>query len=398
VVFAVALVVRVTPVFFMGGNGYTFDSVVYYAPARAIADGTGFRFHHHGEWSDLYVAEPGYSFFLAFWLWMGVDIGKTLLLIQAALGAILAPAIYFYVHRRQARAAPAAALFYALDPLAMGPCYFVLREIFVMALVVATICAIDLAGRFGAAVKAVLLGLGPLSFPVLGFWSIWYWLIDRWQPVDRRRVGLTVVAVSLVVSSSWMVRNMYLSDGNFVFRRHLTSCLLYYTAQYDFPWLPDTSEPGFQKIVRAAEDRYGRYAVAEQKELEKRVLRDTYDLFKADPLRVMWRFIKCNFWFWVEVPGAMGLTKSKPHLHTVLMTFHLVQVILFFAGVWLVVRSGVASAYRFVWSTPLYLAIFIFPFMPIPRYYVALVPLFDIMAGVAIVNMWDRLRDHRIDQ
>lgn len=394
--FLVALALRLGTVLTMGG-GMVPDSYVYVNPALGISGGHGFWYFHHNIWTNLYVAEPGYSFFLATWFFLGVPVAKGILVVQAVLGALLSPVVYSYVLRRAAPSvALASAMIYALDPVAAGPCSFILRELFVMAIVMAAVSAMDIAGRLGVLFRGSLLGLGSLSFPVLGLWSIWLWVQDRWQSVDRRRVTWVVVLIAFAVSGSWVIRNMFLSKGNFAFRRHSTSVLLYYTAHYDFPWLPDTSEPVFKKIVDEAETKFGYYGTINQRDMEIRILRETWNTFAEHPLTVTGRFLKANFWFWTEVPGAMGLVRSRPMIHTVLISFHAVQMILFFAGIGFAFVRRELGAYRYVWGSLAYVAVFIFPFMPIPRYYTAFLPLIDIMAGYGLVCIWQAARSLRV--
>lgn len=386
-VFAVALTLRLGAVLALGGTGMSSDSAVYLDPAIAIATDHGFTYFHHGIWTNQYIAEPGYTFFLAFWMIFGISAGKGILIVQSILGAVLAPAIFSYVERRSdRRTAAAASLIYAVDPVAIGPCLLILRELFVMAVIFAALSAADLLGKFSAAVKGFFLGLSSLSFPVFGLWSIWLWLLDRRAQV--RKITLAVVVIAFSFSGVWIARNMLISDGNFVFRRHLTGILLYYTANYDFPWLPDPAEPEFARIVEETRLKfYGENAaVMNQREVETAVTRETLRLLKENPVKVGWRFVKANFWFWAETPGSMGMLKSKPALRWTIEIFHIAQMILFFIGTaFAISRSN--GAFRFVWGTVLYLAIFVFPFMPIPRYYVCVVPLIDIMAAYGLMSL-----------
>ncbi len=386
-VFVLALVLRLGAILALGGTGVSLDSSVYVDPATAIADGHGFWFFHHHIWTNQYIAEPGYTFFLAFWMVLGASVGRSILIIQSILGALLAPALFSYVERRTDRqTALTSALIYAVDPVAIGPCLLVLRELYVMAVIFTAIAALDMAGRISHAVKGFFLGLASLSFPVFGLWSIWLWLMDRRSEI--RRVALSTVAIAFLFSGVWLVRNMLISDGNFVFRRHLTGVLLYYTAHYDFPWLPDPAEPDFSKLVEETGRKfYGTNAATmNQRDVESALLRATFQAFKDDPVTVSWRFVKANLWFWTEIPGSMGMLKSKPLIRWPVEVFHLAQLMLFLIGTGFAL-SRANGALRFIWGTVLYLAIFVFPFMPIPRYYICVVPLLDVMAAYGLTEL-----------
>lgn len=388
-IFLLALLFRLSMVFAMGFVGVPPDGAVYVAQAEGIAHGDGFWYLIRGVKTNLWMAEPGYSFFLAFWMILGVPVGTPMLIVQAVFGACLAPVIYSYVGRHSDRkVAVAAGLLYALDPIAAAPCLFILREIFVLVLVMAAVCAIDMAGKIGIVLKGAFIGLAALSFPIFGLWSIWMWLLDRCCAAQVRKVAIWAVLTAFGVSGIWMARNVYLSDGNYVFRRHITSILVYLTARYDFPWLPDPAAPDFKKILDDVETQFGiqHYTMHNQKEVEAAIVKATVQIFLDDPVTVTWRFMKANFWFWVEVPGAMGLLRSKPALHGILLTFHIIQLMLFAAGMVFLISRAESASFRFVWGTVVYLALFIIPFMPIPRYYVAVLPLIDIVAAYGMVR------------
>ena len=427
--FCIALLYRLG-IYFLGPQiqGFTQDSFYYVPVAREIAAGHGIQYVW--KWSEIYsfgwgdqwggqdpeeirlakaghpafkmvpegvackllLQDPGYSFFLAFWHIVGLSHPTAIVVIQCLLAALLAPAIYTYVLRRAPPScAAAAALLYALDPIASSTCFFMLREVFVMLVVTTAVFALDMTHRAAPLVKGFLLGWGTVSFALLGLWSNLLWVWDRWLSPRRRAVTISVVLVAWAVFGAWAARNILLSDGNYAFRRHQTALLMYFTALYDFTGLPNVYDEDFKKVwvEASAKAEYG--FTVEQRRMEASFVRMTWEVFKADPPKVAWRFVKCNFWFWHEVPGAMEILKNKPVIHIVLRTFHDAQVIFFLLGIAILIRTGTASSFRFVWGTVAYVAIFIFPFMPIPRYYTPFLPLIDIVAAYGAVQVCQRV-------
>ncbi|MBI4180146.1 hypothetical protein HY522_12065 [bacterium] len=387
-VFAAALLFRFGMYAAVPPPSYSPDSKNFYEVAESIAAGQGFAAMLHDKITPFSAAEPGYSLFLAFWYILGLGGIHSLVLIQIFLAAFLAPVVYYYVLRRSDRSvALAAALIYAFDPLAAGACFFILREIFVMAVVLATVSALDMSFRKDFLVKGFLMGLAGLSFPVYTLWSIFLWVLARRNAVTGRRVGAAAVVFAWIVAGSWMARNAVLSDGHMLIRRHPTSILLFFTSHYESNGLVDTRTPEFKDLVARADREFGRYAGEEQRDYERRALEATWKKFRAEPARVIWRFIKVNFWFWLEVPGSLGLLDSRPVLHGLLLAYHGIQLLLALAGL-AMIRAGLISGdYGFVWGTVLYLAIFVFPFMPIPRYYISVLPLIDILAACGLVGL-----------
>lgn len=452
VLFAVALAFRLGIYAAAPVHNLANDSFYYVPVATEIAKGHGIQFIwkwseiNAVDWADrppdereaaekghpafkivpegiackLLLADPGYSFFLAFWYLLGLTGHSSIIFVQCILASLLAPALYTYVRRRTSEShATAAALLYALDPLATSTCFFILREIFVMLVVTTAVFALDLAGRFASAAKGALLGLGTLSFSLLGLWSIALWVWDRWlsphppsgaeHPCSaqfptpgtapsmaprRRAVTLSVVLAAWFVFGIWSARNIWLSQGNYMFRRTQTAILLYYTANYDFPGLPNVYNEDFRKVWLEAGQRFRYGFTVNQRQHETEILKATWDIFKSDPVKVVWRFVKCNFWFWTEVPGSMALMKDRSYLHTLLLLFHITQMLFFVAGAGLMFKAGDAPAFRFVWGTVAYVAIFIFPFMPIPRYYTPFLPLIDVVSAYGAVTCYERLFGH----
>ncbi len=413
-IFLAALLFRLG-IFFAGSlPGYVNDSFYYVPVAKEIAAGHGFQFvwpwasleanpdqlkaaregnpglkiTQDGVVSKMLLADPGYALFLAFLYMIGITGNSGVMLVQCILSALLAPALYTYVLRRNSPThATAAGLLYALDPLAASTCFFLLREIFVMMVIAIAVFALDLTHRYATAVKGFLLGVATLSFSLLGLWSIFLWIWDRWLSPKRRAVTAGVVLCAWMVFGLWAVRNILISDGNYAFRRTQTGILLYYVSHYDFPYLPNPARPDFKKVLDEAGQRFGDGFTVEQRKLEKEILKAVWETFKAAPFTVTWRFVKANFWFWVEVPGAMGMLESRPAVHAAFLIFHLAQLFCFLAGLFFMFKSGDASSYRFVWGTVAYLAIFVFPFMPIPRYYAPFLPLIDICAAYGAVRL-----------
>jgi 4-amino-4-deoxy-L-arabinose transferase-like glycosyltransferase len=393
----VALVFRMAFLFGMllpgkAQDGYVLDSFAYVNTAEHIAAGNGLQITKHDVTSKQLLTEPGYCMFLGFWYVLGFTANKSILFIQAFLGALLAPLIYAYVLRRSSKyVALAAGLIYAVDPICIAPCLFILRELFVMLFIMTTLWAIDLTSKKGVVAKGFLIGFGALASPVMTLWSVVLWFWDRVISPNKRVITVSVVLIAWLVVGSWVVRNMTLSKGNYALRKHEAGILLYYTAQYDFKWLPNPYDPEFKKIVEDTKERFHKSGfVDEQRDLEKEYLMATWELFKAAPFTVAFRFVKSNFWFWVEVPGAMGMLKSKPALHYILLSWHALQLIFFFIGMYMLKVNKALADFRFVWGTVFYLALFIIPFMPIPRYYVPILPLINIIAAYGLINLLRR--------
>lgn len=400
--FILAFLLRACLILAVGGTGTTPDSVEFTEAAREISKGHGFSLIQltDGKRSLLLTSEPGYSLFLSFWLLIGVPIGTAILWIQAVLGSLLAPVIYSYVERRRdPRTAAAAALIYAVDPIAAGPCLFILRELFTMSVVMATVCAFDIQGKAGTWIKGFLLAAAALSFSLFALWPFYVWMIDRRRggipsPADgtSRKVMIGSVLVAYLLIGGWMCRNAILSEGNYVLRRHLTAILPYITASYDFPWLPDPEDPALNKIVTEAVDKFDTPFTVNQRRAELAILKETWRLFQSDPLTVSWRFVKANFWFWTEIPGAMGVFKSKPAIHRILLTAHILQMLFFIAGLFYALRRADSAGLLFAWGTVLYVAVLVFPFMPIPRYYSSILPLIDMVAAYGAICVFEKIK------
>lgn len=407
-VFMAALAFRLAIYFSGPMPGYVNDSFYYVPVAKEIAAGHGLQFvwpwdslkanpdqlraaqegrsgltlTPDGVVSKMLLADPGYSLFLAVLYLLGFTSDAAVLLIQCLVSSLIAPAIYTYVLRRSSRIhALAAGLLFAFDPLAASTCFFLLREVFVMLVIMTAICALDLTHRYAGILKGFLLGAATLTFSLLGLWSIWLWVWDRWISPNRQAVTIGVVAGAWLVFGLWAVRNILVSEGNYAFRRTQTGILLYYTAHYDFPDLPNPSRPDFKKVLDDAGRRFGDGFAVDQRRLESEILKAVWEKFKSEPLTVMGRFVKANFWFWAEVPGAMGMLQDKPTVHRIFLVFHAAQMIFFLAGLIFLIKTGAAADYRFVLGSVLYLAVFVFPFMPIPRYYTPFLPLIDILAA-----------------
>ncbi len=113
--------------------------------------------------------------------------------------------------------------------------------------------------------------------------------------------------------------------------------------------------------------------------------------FREHPVRVLSNVAKANFWFWMEVPGAVKLIRPYPWLHWSLLAFHVAQLLAFVGGAWALVREGLPEYGRLGLGCVVYFVLSLMLMFPIPRYYVPLLPMLDMIAAAGLADWW-RLR------
>ncbi len=241
-VFIVALLMRLVPVILARGLGIGLDDMFQYDMlARSIVSGLGFRWYAQPDldlirqYIEIDVSTinydpngvltafraPLYPVFLAlvyFFSGAGFERFLAARLVQAALGAALAPMTYFAARRffpNRERPARLAAWVLAVYPmLVIFPLSLATENLFfflVLAAALALLRAVEKPTLPNFIFVGVLLGLAALTRSVIlvagGLSVLWVWFALR----DRR--GAVVMALALAVTiAPWMARN-YLQFG-----------------------------------------------------------------------------------------------------------------------------------------------------------------------------------------
>ncbi len=389
--FAVALGARLAVVV-LGFSPMAPDSTGYWEPAKSIAEGRGYLLG--GQPSA--ERTPTYPIFLALIILVAGADPHRALLVQILVTSTLGVGLAWWLDRRgvSREAAAAAGLLVGLDPFLVAASGIVLAEGLGAALLTGLVMALRWAITYPTwkrwAVVGLLAGALGLNTPntlaLLPFLLLWLALWRR--PSARVLLRWGLAAVLLVAClGAWSVRNRLVLGKAMPVRSIGFTSLIWATTEYDFNWLPDPEAPQFQPILR----RYAEIAGGHDlHEVQGAYLRAAWSNLREHPLRVLWRVAKANFWFWVEIPGAVRLLQPRPILRWTLFVFHQLQLLAFVLGVAFLRWRAPTESASLALACVVYFALSLMMMFPIPRYYVPVLPMMDMIAAIGITGWWQR--------
>lgn len=373
----------------------TSDSAGYWEPAKSLAQGRGYLL----EGQPSAKRPPTYPMFLALVILIAGPDPQRARIGQMLVTSLLGAGLAWWLDRRGAPrgAAAAAGMLVSLDPFLVAASALILTEALGAMLLTAFVLALHGAvgqptwRRWGAVgFLAGALGLNiPNTLALLPFLLLWLALRRRPSPGLLLRWGL---AAGLLVGclGAWTVRNRLVLGTAIPVRSMGFTSLIWATTEYPFHWLPDPDDPEAQRMLeRLAEISGGRQA-ERLHEVEGKFLREAWGNFRAHPGRVLARAAKANFWFWVEIPGAVSLLRPHAILRWTLLVFHQFQLLAFAVGVFLLARRA-PSEYAFLGvGCVVYFGLSLMLMFPIPRYYVPVLPMLDLIAAIGVADWWQR--------
>ena len=112
-------------------------------------------------------------------------------------------------------------------------------------------------------------------------------------------------------------------------------------------------------------------------------LREAWRNFCDHPLLVLKGVVKANFWFWVESPGSHIVGELRP-VRWLTLVFHQIQLLALGVALWAMHRRGRLREWALWISAIVYFVLFLSFMMPIPRYYVPLLPVVDTLIAVGL--------------
>lgn len=370
------------------------DSYSYWEPGINLAEGRGYL--QGGKPTAL--RPPTYPLFLATLVLVGGPEAGRAVLLQCLVVSLLAPWLtwWLYHHGHSRRAALSAGLLVALDPFLVSASGLILTEALGAVLLAATIAAFHFAtlrpawGRWAfAGLIAGLLGLNtPNTLALLPFLFLW---TASWHRLSWRLVACWGLAGLLLAScvATWSVRNRLVLGQIIPVRSIGFTSLIWATTEYESDWLPDPSTPEFQRFLKRFEQiMNGRAA----HEVEGAFLRAALQNVRDHPVRILGRVAKANFWFWVETPGAIQMIAGRRIVRWTLFAFHQIQLIAFVAGVIAAVRWGRSPATALALACVAYFVLSLAVMFPVPRYYIPVLPMVDVVAATGVIGWWERRR------
>jgi len=386
-VFLLAAVPRLACVWFWS-SPMAPDSWTYVTPAKNLAFGRGYV---DDTGHPLSFRPPTYPLFLAgVFRVAGVSIGAVEV-VQSLLAAAGAAALALWVRRRWGRGAGVATgILVALDPILIPVPAFVLTEALGTVLVVAIVVCLEqglLTRRSGLLVLGGLLGGAaalntPITLLLVPWLLLTIWAVRPWGRPDWRAC-LLALGMAASCLGAWTARN-YLVQGNaIVVRDNGFGSLVWATTEYDFDWLPSPHEPAWTALRQKFDALYAGHTDQEAHDI---FLREAWRNFRSSPLLVLKRVAKANFWFWFEAPGSHLSGDFRPVRYLTLL-FHQLQLLALVVALWSLWRAGRLRQWTLWISTIGYFAVFLSLMMPIPRYYVPLLPVMDtlIASGLALL-------------
>jgi len=267
---------------------------------------------------------------------------------------------------------------------------FVLTEALGTLLVIAIVICLDqgLAGRRRGllALAGFLGGAAALNTPITLLLVPWLLLTAGVMKAPRRpdwRAWVLALGFVIACVGAWTARN-YLARGDTVVIRDIGfASLVWATTEYDFDWLPSPYVPAWAEV-----DRKYRAIVAGRGDAQAHTdfLREAWHNFRNNPLLVLKRVAKANLWFWIEAPGSHIMGELRP-VRWLTFLFHQLQLLALAVAVWALWRTGRLWAWSLWISAVVYFALFLSLMMPVPRYYVPLLPVVDtlIAAGLSLL-------------
>lgn len=372
------------------------DSTGYWEPAKSLVEEQ--RYLVGG--SPNAERPPTYPLFLALIiLFVGPDAERALIVqivVTAALGAGLA--LWLRSSGASRSAAIAAGLLVSIDPLLVAASGIVLSEalgaMLLTALVMALHSALTDGGRWWVLVGC-LAGFLSLNTPntvgLLPFLVVLQLVRKRALPI-RLLLGSSLAVVLLVASLvPWILyMRTVVKDAKWGRSTGFTS-LIWSMTEYPFNWVPDPDAPEAVKLTERFKEISGGRGLQELNEVQGKFLREAWKNFRERPFQILGRVMKANFWFWAEIPGAVRLVRPYPWLRWSLLAFHQVQLLAFVLGAWVLVRRGLSEYAFLAMGCVAYFALSLMLMFPIPRYYVLVLPMMDLIAATGLAEWW-RLR------
>lgn len=369
------------------------DTGTYAMPAKNLLAGQGYTDDSGRPYS---FRPPTYPLFLA--AVFGVA-GESLLavkVVQALLAAAGASALTLWLWRRLGPSGGlGAGLLLALDPILIPVPAFVLTEALGTLLVIGVVLALEDGLRTRRSTSFLLAGgLGgaaALNTPITLLLVPWL-LLTAWILRSPRRPGWRAwtfaVGLTLACVGAWTGRNYMVQGDAVVVRANGFGSLVWATTEYEFDWLPSPYEASWQDLRRKYDTLYeGRT----DSEAHRVFLREAWRNFTERPLVVIKRVAKANFWFWIEAPGSHVSGDLRP-IRLLTLVYHQFQLVAFAVGCWALWRAGRLREWALWLSTILYFGLFLSLMMPIPRYYVPVLPVVDTLIAVGLALVGPRAR------
>ena len=361
------------------------DTGSYLIPAKNLVAGRGYVDDLGAPYT---FRPPTYPLFLAAILAMAGESFRTVQIVQALLAAAGAGGLAAWVDRRHGTAAGAAAgILIALDPILVPVPAFVLTEALGMLLVPAVILCVDhglATGRRRYLLLAGgLAGAAALNTPITLLLPPWL-LFTAWLARAPRRpdwrAWVAVLGVPAAVLGAWTGRNYLLQGQVIVVRESGFASLVWATTEYDFPWLPSVDDPAWADILRKHNEILAGRGYGQA---HADFFWAAWQNVRSDPLRSLGRVTRANFWFWIEAPGSHIRGALRP-VRWLTLVFHQLQLLCFGVALWALWRRGRLREWSSWLSTLVYFALFLTVMMPIPRYYVPVLPVLDTLIAAGL--------------
>jgi hypothetical protein len=365
------------------------DSASYVIPARNLAAGRGYVDDAGRPYS---ARPPTYSLFLALVLSLTGDSLRAVEAVQALLAAAGAAGLAFFVaHRQGVRAGVFTGILLATDPILIPVPAYVLTEALGTLLVAGIVLSLQQAlserRQSCLGLAGLLGGAAAFNTPIALLLVPWLLLTSRAFGSPRRpRWRAWALALGLVAAcvGGWAARNYYARGHAIVVRDNGFGALVWATTEYDFDWLPSSAEPAWGALLR----KFDAISTGRTEgEAHWIFLREAWRNLRTHPLLVMKRVVKANFWFWIEAPGS-HLPRGLRAVRWATLMFHQLQLLGLVVALWLLWRAGELRRWTLWISSMVYFALFLSLMMPIPRYYVPVLPVMDtvIAAGLALLG------------
>ncbi len=366
------------------------DTADYVVPAKNLVAGHGYSDNAGKPYSH---RPPVYPLFLAAIFSIAGDSLRSVQIIQALLAAAGCAALALWMaSRRGCSTGAATGILVSLDPILIPVPAFVLAEALGTIWVAGTVICLDqgLAMRRPGYLLAtgVLGGASALTRPnavLLVPWLLFTaWLLGAPRHRPDGRSWILSVGILAVCVGAWTTRN-YLTRGEaIVLQERGFAEWVWRTTEYDFNWIPSGyDDPAHAEVERKFDALAAGHSVSERHMI---FLRAAWQNVRNNPVLVLKRVAKANFWVWVESPGSHLKGKLRP-LRWATLLFHQLQLLGLVFAVWALWRAGHLQDWSLWASTVVYFALSLSLLYPVPRFYIPLWPVVDalIVAGLSVL-------------